>query len=490
MLSCRQASHWHLELQLPALRSTVVCTCNLCSLHALPSMAQADRSAAGYLRVSSASLVQENKAEDDIELDTWTVRHLEEHARADEGGAADVDDLADGYELRALARPSVSHGWLEVLPSRTRAPAEASTAQEEEPSAAAEGVLGDQRSASGGSADTSDAERTGGGKHSGAGAAGLPAVWDPGLGAGQEDGLGAVGEPPEHARAAAAGDAATAVDSAGPAGQRDADAAEPSGLTTLPLKHGNAQGAAQGLTLRAGKPNGGAVPAPASPDSQAAAALASPARSYVRVEKGSEDEEEGPSTPPSCELGASAAARSPLRADAGPDPSCDPGSNPSTSPSLPAARPPWTPRRSGSQGSRSPRTAREEPFARQAAEPADSEPAAAAAPVPVRLPPLPCADAGSAEAEFCVAFINARLGGDPVLAGRLPLAGGAAALFSACRDGVLLWCTPSASISPCAMSEWCSLRMGVCLLPGCMRLGIEWFCCVLARKGSSLCHSF
>ena len=419
---------------------------------------KADRSAAGYLRVSSASLVQENKDDDDIELDTWTVRHLEEHARADEGGAADVDDLADGYELRSLAPPSVSSGWLEVLPSRVCAPAGASTAQEEEPSAAAESAPSDQRSASGGSAGAGAAERTGGGEHSGAEAAGPPAVWDPGLGAGQEGGLGAQGDAPQPPRATAAGDAATADGSAVPAGQRDADTAEPSGPTTLPLKHDSAQGAAQGLTLRAGRPDGGAAPASTPPDGQAAAALASPARSYVRVEKGSEEEEEGPSTPPSCEPGASSAGRSPLRADAEPDPSCDPGLSPSTSPSSPAARPPWTPRRSGRQGSGSLRTAQEEPDDRQAAEPAEPEPAAAAAPLPVRLPPLPCADAGSAEAEFCVAFINARLGGDPALAGRLPLAGGAAALFSACRDGVLLWCTPSA-LSPASSSEWCSLRM-------------------------------
>lgn len=418
-----------------------MCTCILCSVQALPSVAQADRSLAGYLLVSSASLVQENKDDDDIELDTWTVRHLEEHARADEGGAADVDDLADGYELRSLARPSVSDGWLEVFPSRARAPAGASTAQAEEPCAAAESAPGDQRSASGGSAGAGDAERTGGGERGGGEAAGPPAVWDPGLGAGQEGGLGAGGGPPQPASAAAAGDAATTCESAGPAGQRDADAAEPSGPPTLPQKRGSAQGAAQGLALRAGKPDGGAAPVPASPDGQAAAALASPARSYVRVERGSEDEQEGPSTPPSCEPGAGAAGRSPLRPDAEPDPSCDPGSNPSTNPSSPAAGPPRTPRHSGCQGSRSLRTAREEPFARQAAGPADPEPAAAA-PVPVRLPPLPCADAGSAEAEFCVAFINTRLGRDPVLAEWLPLAGGAAALFSVCRSGVLLWYTP------------------------------------------------
>ncbi|KAK9845228.1 hypothetical protein WJX81_000548 [Elliptochloris bilobata] len=55
-----------------------------------------------------------------------------------------------------------------------------------------------------------------------------------------------------------------------------------------------------------------------------------------------------------------------------------------------------------------------------------------------RLPPLPCAEPGSAEAEFCVTYINTRLGRDPALAGRLPLAGGAPALFNACSDGVLL----------------------------------------------------
>ena len=422
--------------------------------------------------MSLASFVQENKDDDDIELDTWTVRHLEEHARADEGGAADVDDLADGYELRSLARPSVSSGWLEVLPSRARAPAGPSTAQEEGPSAAAESAPGDQRSANGGSAGGSDAERTGGGERGEAEAAGPPAVWDPGLGGGQEGGLGARGEAPQPARATDAGDAATAIERAEPAGQRDAGAVEPSGPATLPPEHGSAQGAAQGLTLRAGKPDGGAAPAPAAPDCQAAAALASPARSYVRVEKGFEDEQEGPSTPPSCEPGASAAGRSPLRADAVPDPS---SSNPSTSPSSPAARLALAPRRSGSQGSGSLRSAREEPCARQAVGTPDHEPAAAAAPVPVRLPPLPCAQAGSSEAEFCVAFINARLGGDPVLAERLPLAGGAAALFSACRDGVLLWCTPR-SLTPVAKLS------ALCLPRRLMRLMPIWAC-----KGQAAC---
>ena len=425
--------------------------------------------------MSSASLVQENKNDDDIELDTWTVRHLEEHARADEGGAADVDDLTDGYELRSLARPSVSHGWLEVLPSRARAPAGASTAQEEEAPAAAESAPSDQRSARGGSAGAGDAERTGSGKHCGAEAAGPYAVWDPGHDAGREGALGARGEAPQPASAAAAGDAATAGESAGSAGQRDADTAEPSGPMMLPLKRDSAQGAAQGLTLREGKPGGGAAPAPASPGGQAAAALASPARSYVRVERGSEDEQEGPSTPPSCEPGAGAASRSPLRADAEQYPSCDPESNPSTSPSSPAARLPWAPRRSSRQGCGSLQAAREESLARQAAEPADPEPLASAAPVPVRLPPLPCADAGSAEAEFCIAFINARLGSDPVLAGRLPLAGGAAALFSACRDGVLLWCTPRCQIKFLPLSGLCSLTMLMCPMP-------VWAC-----KGQAAC---
>ena len=415
-------------------------------------------------------LLQE-KDVDDIELDTWTVRHLEEHARADEGGAADVDDLADGWELRELApraaRRSVSDGWelddlgeREIFPERAREPGEASAAPEGGAAAAAERLPGEQRGACGSSTGASGAGRTGG-ERGGAAAAGPPAVWDPGLGAGQEAGLEALGEAPQpasvaagavepraHLSPAAAGDVATADagETARPDGQRDVVGAEPRASPTRPLAADPAQGPAQGLAVRASKLDGGAAPAPPSPDSQAAAALASPARSFVRVEKGFEDEQEGPSTPPSCEPGASAGARSPLRPDAALHPSSDRGSNPSTSPSSPTALPPWTPRRSSCQGSRSPRAAR-------VASPSVAlAPGLAAALVPERLPPLPCAEAGSAEAEFSVAFINARLGGDPELAQRLPLSGGAAALLPACRDGVLLWCATDELTAPAGVA--------------------------------------
>lgn len=59
--------------------------------------------------------------------------------------------------------------------------------------------------------------------------------------------------------------------------------------------------------------------------------------------------------------------------------------------------------------------------------------------VPERAPPIDAEEPGRTEMQYYATCINARLHGDGVLEGVLPLQPTAAALIAACRDGILLW---------------------------------------------------
>ena len=59
--------------------------------------------------------------------------------------------------------------------------------------------------------------------------------------------------------------------------------------------------------------------------------------------------------------------------------------------------------------------------------------------IPDRAAPIEVQEPGRTEMQYYATCINARLQGDDVLHGVLPLQPTAAALIAACRDGILLW---------------------------------------------------
>lgn len=430
-----------------------------------------------------------------------------------------LEDLGEGWELKELRHSSqgvVSDGWelddlgeREIFPVLGASAAEplgvsetlpvahggeaASMREEDASSAHARPSAADPEAvcaAGGEAASASDGE---------AGTAvqefrGNAAAGEPGSGAGQ------------------AGEGAALASSGRGCSER-----EPMGQGTLPCSdeavlapgwlparrsHSDAAEAARPDCRKSSDLGVGRAPDPAEPDASAppagvlvsdvavGAVRCGAAKPEAAEEAGEEEEEEqeGPGTPPSSEPGAGAVL---LAARLQPESELrKPVSHPNSGPgSPPARRLPWAVRagrRRSSSSSASP-TAEERnpavylsgspdsPGASRAALQAgagEAGPAAEGVPASARRPPLlPCAEEGSPEVEFCIAFVNARLGGDPALADRLPLRGGAPALFDACRDGVLLWCALRPSMRDGGVEASC-------------RVVFVFVCSVLGRRRS------